>query len=69
LILPWFMWRLWLIWLPILAIIFGGIGISKDDSKGLGVAGLILGIVALIIWIIIPILLLMGLFGSLFSLI
>lgn len=53
-ILPWFYWRIWLIWLPILAIIFGGIGIAKDDSKGLGIAGLILGIIALIVWIIFP---------------
>ncbi|MFX0040763.1 MAG: hypothetical protein ACFFAB_15600, partial [Candidatus Heimdallarchaeota archaeon] len=54
LIIVWFFWRLWLIELPIIAIIFGGIGIAKDDSKGLGIAGLILGIIALIIWIIFP---------------
>ena len=45
----------------ILAIVFGGIGIAKDDSKGLGIAGLILGIITLIIWFIWPILLLFGL--------
>jgi len=45
----------------ILAIVFGGIGIAKDDSKGLGIAGLIVGIITLIIWFIWPILLLFGL--------
>ncbi|MFX1380386.1 MAG: hypothetical protein ACFFA4_14975 [Promethearchaeota archaeon] len=45
----------------ILAIVFGGIGIAKDDSKGLGIAGLILGIITLIIWFIWPILALFGL--------
>jgi hypothetical protein len=33
-----------------LAIIFGIIGIVKDSSKGLGIAGLIIGIIALILW-------------------
>ncbi|MFX0075418.1 MAG: hypothetical protein ACFE96_08250 [Candidatus Hermodarchaeota archaeon] len=53
-------WILWIIlkdWggflLPSFAIIFGIIGIIKDDSKGLGIAGLILGIIGLIIEIII----------------
>ena len=36
--------------LPILAIIFGIIGIIVDDSKGMAIAGLILGIIALLIW-------------------
>jgi hypothetical protein len=44
----------------ILAIIFGGIGIAKDDSKGLGIAGLVLGIITIIIWVIWPILILFG---------
>lgn len=34
-----------------LAIIFGIIGIAKDDSKGSGMAGLILGIIALLLYI------------------
>ena len=33
--------------LPAIAIIFGIIGIVKDDSKRMGVAGLILGIIAI----------------------
>lgn len=37
-----------------LAIIFGIIGIAKDDSKGLGVAGLILGIITLALHFILP---------------
>ena len=65
-ILPWFYWRVWLIWLPILAIIFGGIGIAKDDSKGLGIAGLILGIIALILWIMFPFVFFFLLLGGLF---
>ncbi|MHA1671868.1 MAG: hypothetical protein ACTSV5_15040 [Promethearchaeota archaeon] len=36
-------------WLfPIVAIIFGIIGISKDDSSGMAIAGLILGIISII---------------------
>ncbi|MFX1374382.1 MAG: hypothetical protein ACFFA0_01085 [Promethearchaeota archaeon] len=46
--------------IPIIAIVFGGISIAKDDSKALGIAGLILGIITLIIWFIFPILLLFG---------
>ena len=34
-----------------LAITFGAIGIAKDDSKGLGIAGLVLGISAVFIGI------------------
>lgn len=45
----------WYIFGP-LAIIFGAIGIAKDDSKGLGIAGLVLGIVdvacMLIFWLL-----------------
>ncbi len=51
-----------------LAIVFGIIGIIKDDSKGLGIAGLILGIIALILWqflwIIIFALIFAGLMGA-----
>ena len=47
----------------ILAIVFGAIGIAKDDSKGMGIAGLILGIITLIIWFLWPILVLFGLLG------
>ena len=41
----------WLI--PAIAIIFGIIGIIKDDTKGLAIAGLILGVIALILGLII----------------
>ena len=54
--------------LPILAIIFGAIGIAKDDSKALGVVGLVLGVIGLVIWIVLIILvfiLAIGLFGGL----
>ena len=33
---------------PIIAIIFGAIGIKKDDSNGMAIAGLILGIISLV---------------------
>jgi len=39
----------WGIGLPILAMVFGAIGIAKDDSKALGVVGLVLGIISLIL--------------------
>lgn len=36
-------------WLfPIVAIIFGAIGIKKDDSNGMAIAGLVLGIISII---------------------
>jgi len=54
--------------ISILAIVFGGIGIAKDDSKGLGIAGLILGIITLIIWLLWPILVIFGLLGFFMSL-
>lgn len=38
--------------LPIMAIIFGAISIFKDDSKALGVVGLVLGVIGLVIWIV-----------------
>jgi len=41
----------WLI--PAIAIIFGIIGIIKDEAKGLAIAGLILGAIALILGLII----------------
>jgi len=56
---PWipFIGGLWVIALPIIAIIFGGIGIAKDDSKGMGIAGLVLGIVGIIMYIVVFVLL------------
>jgi len=33
-----------------LAILFGIIGIIKDDSKALAIIGMILGIIALVVW-------------------
>ena len=38
--------------IPVLAIIFGIIGISRDDSRGKSTAGLILGIIGLILGIL-----------------
>lgn len=35
----------------ILAIIFGAIGIKKDDSSSLAITGLVLGSIAIIAWI------------------
>ena len=55
--------------LCILAIVLGIVGIVKDDSKGMGIAGLILGIIALIcypvLWAIIFVVLFAGLLGGL----
>jgi hypothetical protein len=33
---------------PIVAIVFGAIGIKKDDSHGMAIAGLVLGIISLV---------------------
>lgn len=33
---------------PVVAIIFGAIGISRDDSKGMAIAGLVIGIIDLL---------------------
>ncbi len=55
-ILVWF-FGFWTIAFPILAIIFSGIGISKDDSKAPGIIGLILGILGLVFWILVIVLL------------
>ena len=44
--------NLFTVMLGIIAIIFGIVGIGKDDSKGMGVAGLILGIASIICFII-----------------
>ena len=38
---------------PIIAIIFGAIGIKKDDSNGMAIAGLILGIISLVCYALI----------------
>ena len=52
-----------------LAIVFGIIGIIKDDSKGMAITGMILGIIALVLWgflwAILFLLIFAGLFGSL----
>ena len=50
-----------------LAIVFGIIGIIKDDSKGKAIAGMILGIIALIVWPILWTLLFVLIFAGLFS--
>lgn len=56
---PWipYFGGLWVIALPIIAIVFGGIGIAKDDSKGMGIAGLVLGIVGIVMYIVVIVLL------------
>ncbi|MHA2006783.1 MAG: hypothetical protein ACXABO_04550 [Promethearchaeota archaeon] len=54
------------IFFPIIAIVFGGIGIAKDDSRGMAIAGLILGIIAFIFWILF-LLLIAALFAALFG--
>ena len=50
-----------------LAIVFGIIGIIKDDSKGKAIAGLILGIIALVIWPILWTILFVVIFAGLFG--
>ncbi len=44
-------------YLPGAAVVFGIIGIISDDSKGMAIAGLILGIIGIIIVVVLPILL------------
>ncbi len=63
LVIVWFYYALFLYALPIAAIVFGGIGIAKDDSKALGIVGLILGIVSLILYILFPIFILALILG------
>jgi len=47
---------LFVIWaFAVVAIVFGIIGMIKDDSKGFGVLGLILGILTIVLWILAPI--------------
>lgn len=43
----------WTIAIPIVAIIFGIIGIANDDSKAPGIIGLIFGIIGLIIFFVV----------------
>lgn len=54
--------------LPILAIVFGIIGITKDDSKGMGIAGLILGIIGAIVTVVVVVVLPLIFAFSFFSL-
>ncbi|MHA1987763.1 MAG: hypothetical protein ACW98D_14095 [Promethearchaeota archaeon] len=57
-------------YIPAAAIIFGIIGIIADDSKGMAIAGLILGILALVFIIfILPMLIIFGLLAFLGSLV
>ena len=46
---------LYLIIIPGAAIIFGGIGIVKDDTKTLGIVGVVVGTIGFILWILMPI--------------
>jgi hypothetical protein len=39
----------------IFIIILGGIGIFKDESRGSGIGGVVLGVVAVVLWIVFPI--------------
>ena len=51
-------------YLPAAAIVFGIIGIIVDDSKGMAIAGLVLGVVGIIfVLFILPIILLLFLFS------
>jgi len=50
-----------------LAIVFGIIGIIKDDSKGMGIAGLILGIIAIFLWVILWVIIFVVIFAGLFG--
>ncbi|NHJ24149.1 MAG: hypothetical protein EAX89_06215 [Candidatus Lokiarchaeota archaeon] len=39
------------VWIfPILAIVISAIGIAKDDKNGMAIAGLVIGIIALVCW-------------------
>ncbi len=55
LILPWipYLTGIWLVSIPIAAIVFGIVGFSKDESKVLGLIGLILGIAGIVNWILV----------------
>ncbi len=46
---------LYLIIIPGAAIVFGGIGIAKDDTKTLGIVGVVIGSIGFILWILMPI--------------
>ncbi|MHA2184577.1 MAG: hypothetical protein ACXADU_00380 [Promethearchaeota archaeon] len=46
---------LYLIIIPGAAIVFGGIGIAKDDTKTLGIVGVVVGSIGFILWILMPI--------------
>ncbi|NVM46051.1 MAG: DUF4190 domain-containing protein [Candidatus Lokiarchaeota archaeon] len=51
-------------YIPGAAIVFGIIGIIVDDSKGMAIAGLVLGCIAIVfVWFVIPILILMFFFA------
>jgi len=38
----------------IVIIVFGGIGIVRDDSRGLGIGGVVLGGVGVVLWVVFP---------------
>ena len=52
---------------PIIAIIFGAIGIKKDDSHGMAIAGLVIGIISLLC-IVLVITVFVALLATLFGL-
>ena len=51
---------------PIIAIIFGAIGIKKDDSSGMAIAGLVIGCISLLC-IILVIVVFAALFAAMFG--
>ena len=51
---------------PIIAIIFGAIGIKKDDSHGMAIAGLVIGCISLLC-IILAVVVLAAIFATLFG--
>jgi len=50
-----------------LAIVLGIIGIITDDSKGMAIAGIILGLIALVIWPLLWTILFLVLFAAIFG--
>ncbi len=52
-------------YLPVAAIVFGIIGIITDDSKGMAIAGLVLGVIGIIfVLFVLPFLLILFLFSA-----
>jgi hypothetical protein len=48
----------------ILGIVFGAIGRKKDDNRGMAIAGLVLGIIGIVIWITLYLIIFISFFRS-----